>query len=147
MKILFVCSGNTCRSPMAEALIKKEAARRGMTGHSFQSAGISITPGSRASKYTVETMAARGLDIDHRPARQVDAQMVVEADLVLAMTKAQQRALSGELPHYTAKIHAIGEFARMDGDVEDPFYGDAEDYERVAVLLEELVGRVLDRLE
>jgi protein-tyrosine-phosphatase len=132
---------------MAEALVKKEAIHRGISGHDFQSAGINAAPDSRASKYAVETMAARGIDIDHRLARQVNAQMVTEADVVLVMTEEQRRTLIENLPQHAAKIHTIGGFARVDGDVEDPFGGTSRDYERVAQQLEELVGRVLDRLK
>lgn len=132
---------------MAEALIKKEAGHRGMTGHEFQSAGLSAAPGSRASKYAVEAMAARGLDIDRRAARQVNAQMVMEADVVLVMTAEQKQSLREDLPQYAAKIKTIGEFARVDTDVLDPFDGTARDYERVAEQLEELAGLVLDRMK
>lgn len=147
MKILFVCTGNTCRSPMAEALTKKEAARRGMTGHDFQSAGIHVEPGSRATKYAVDAMAARGIDIDYRPARQVNAQMVSDADAVLVMTRAHREALRADLPQNAQKIMTITEFAREEGDVEDPYDGTIRDYERVAVQLEELAARVLDRIK
>jgi protein-tyrosine phosphatase len=132
---------------MAEALIKKEAIRRGIAGHEFQSAGISVTPGSRASKHAVEAMAARGLDIEHRAARQVNAQMVLEAGVVLVMTEAQKQSLREDLPQHAAKIRTIGEFARIGGDVEDPYGGMSMEYERVAAQLEELVGLVLDRLK
>jgi protein arginine phosphatase len=146
MKVLFVCTGNTCRSPMAEALIKHEAARRSITGHDFQSAGLNSVPGSRASKYAVEAMAARGIDIDRRMARQITAQMVLEADAVLVMTRNQANTLMDELPQYGAKVHTIGGFAGISGDVDDPFQGNAADYELTARRLEELVFRVLDRL-
>jgi protein-tyrosine-phosphatase len=146
MKILFVCSGNTCRSPMAEALIKQEAARRGITGHSFQSAGLNAVEGGRASKYAVEAMAARGIDIDRRLALQVNSQMVLDADVVLAMTKNQAHTLMEELPQYASRVYTLGEYAGVGGDVEDPYNGSAADYEHAARQIEDYVGRVLDRL-
>lgn len=146
MKFLFVCSGNTCRSPMAEALTKKEAARRGLTGHEFQSAGLNAVPGARVEKYAVEAMSVRGIDIDRRLARQITAQMVLEADVVLVMTRSQANTLMDELPQHSAKVHTIGGYSGIGGDIKDPYMGSAADYEHIAVQLEEMVFRMLDRL-
>jgi protein-tyrosine-phosphatase len=146
MKVLFVCSGNTCRSPMAEVLIKQEAARRGVTGHDFQSAGLNAVPGDRASKHAVEAMAARGLEIDRRLAVQITAQMVLEAGLVLTMTREQAYTLIEELPQFGQKVYALSDYAGAGGDVQDPYMGSAADYERIAVQLEELVSLALDRM-
>lgn len=146
MKVLFVCTGNTCRSPMAEALIKKEASRRGAVGHDFQSAGISAAPGGRASRHAVEAMEERGIDISRRPARQLDAHMVMSADLVLTMTEEQRKTLSADLPQYARRIRSIGEFTRTGEDVPDPYGGTAREYERAAARLERLAAMVLDKL-
>lgn len=146
MKILFVCSGNTCRSPMAEALIRYEAERRGLSGLEFRSAGLHAAPGSRASSEAVEEMAARGIDISRRPAVQITRKMIEEADAVLTMTHSQANALMDEMPQYSAKVHTIGGFAGKSGDVEDPWMGDAAEYERTATQLTELVLMILDRM-
>ncbi len=147
MRILLVCSGNTCRSPMAEALMRREAAQRGMTALEFSSAGISVWPGSRASRHAVASMASRELDIDRRIAVQVTPQLLSEADLVLTMTQSQADALREELPRFAAKVHTLGEYSGQPGDVDDPYGRDAEVYENTAKQLERLVALALDKLQ
>jgi protein-tyrosine-phosphatase len=71
----------------------------------------------------------------------------MDADAVLVMTESQKATLCSDLPQYAAKIRTIAEFARTEGDVEDPYSGTIRDYERVAAQLEEFVGRVLDRMK
>jgi protein-tyrosine-phosphatase len=63
------------------------------------------------------------------------------------MTAEQRQTLREELPQYASKIKTIGEFARTDEDVQDPYYGTSREYERVAGQMEELVCMVLDRLK
>jgi protein-tyrosine-phosphatase len=131
---------------MAEALMKQESVRRGLSGMEFSSAGISVAPGSRASKHAVAAMADREIDIDRRTARQINAQMIMEADLILTMTAAQAKELKEELPQHAAKVHTLGEYAGEDVSIDDPYGRDAEVYERTAAQLERLVSKALDQM-
>lgn len=147
MKILLVCSGNTCRSPMAEVLMKREAEARGLSELEFASAGISVWPGSRASKNAVAAMAQRGLDIGRRASVQITPQLIAEADLVLTMTRSHADALREELPRYAARVHTLADYAGEEADVDDPYGRESEFYESTARQLERLVSLALDRMQ
>jgi len=75
MKILFVCAGNTCRSPMAEALANQMAQEMGFTDCSFASAGTHVWPGDVASRDTVSEMVKRGIQLEGRKAQQLNADL------------------------------------------------------------------------
>ena len=131
--ILFVCTGNTCRSPMAEALYKS------ITGKDAISAGLSAVNGSRASEHSVSVMAKRGIDIKEHLSRQIDISMLEEASAVLTMTEGHKAMLLYAAPEFSEKIFTIYEWAGKSGDVADPYGGSEEVYEECAKELEELI--------
>lgn len=93
MRILFVCTGNLCRSPMAEGLARSVLDREypGMKGRfSFDSAGVAAYDGSKATPEAVEAMMERGIDISNHSAGRVTRGKVEESDLVLTMEEAQR---------------------------------------------------------
>lgn len=120
MNVLFVCTGNTCRSPMAAALFTDLVGKEGKEGVVASSAGISAYPGMPASSESVGVMAKRGLDIrDHR-ARLLTPDLIGNADLILCMSHghlAAVRALgAGD------KARLLSEYAAgQDAEIEDPF--------------------------
>lgn len=129
LNILFVCTGNTCRSSMAEALLKNMLATEGLSHFSVRSAGIAADPGAQASPYAVEALAELGLDLSSHRAQNIDAPLAEWAHLILTMTGHHQRVISDSLPQTAGKVHLLKEFAAHEQgdenaaalDIADPF--------------------------
>jgi protein-tyrosine-phosphatase len=144
MKVLFVCSGNTCRSPMAKALAQALATERGVS-FSADSAGLYAQGGSLASDNAVRAMREdHGLDIGAHRAKAVDKALVDWADVVVCMTAAQQSALLGRYPD--AKVTTLGAWGEGAGDVADPFGGSLATYRACAVHIRGLILNAVERI-
>jgi len=146
--LLFVCTGNTCRSPIAAAAAGAELARRGWSHVRVQSAGTAAATDAAASAHAVTVMGEQGLDISGHRARAVSPEQLEWADLVLAMAPAHLAALA-ELGagHKAALISDFLEGSAVGQPVDDPFGGDVDDYRRTYEVLATAVSRLLDRLE
>jgi protein-tyrosine phosphatase len=138
-RVLMICPGNICRSPMAEGLLRERFARRGRG--TVASAGLFALVGRPAEPHAVEALARRGIDISGHRARQLTPELLADFDVVLVMETAQQQHLERLSPATRGRVHRIG---RTGGyDVADPFRRPAEAYERALDLIE----RGLDDLE
>jgi protein-tyrosine-phosphatase len=122
MRICCVCTGNTCRSPMLAALLRRALAG---SGHEVLSAGVAARPGQPASPHARTCMAARGLDLaDHR-SRGLDAGLLAGCDCFLCLTPGHAQALQ-ELGVDPARTTVVDQ---ADGGVPDPYGGDLACYE------------------
>ncbi|MBL8986000.1 MAG: low molecular weight protein arginine phosphatase [Gemmatimonadetes bacterium] len=128
-RILVVCTGNTCRSPLAAALLARGLQAAGRSDIVVESAGTGAWEGAPASEGSYLVALEHGLDLSSHRARMLDAGLVASADLILTMGRphlGRVRELGGG-----GRAHLFGEFAGHGGhgaEVDDPYGGDLEDY-------------------
>ncbi|WP_371372272.1 low molecular weight protein arginine phosphatase [Sporomusa aerivorans] len=140
-RILLICTGNTCRSPMAAALLAGMVEKAGLSGRiTVESAGIAAW-GQPASPQAQAVMRQSGLSVDKHRSRQVAPEELATADLILTMTASHKRAALGMAPGMAGKIYTLAEFAGETGDVRDPYGGSETEYRECAVQLERLLAQ------
>ena len=147
MKLLFVCSGNTCRSPLAEAIARQQGAERGLD-LDVSSAGISAWDGAPASDGALLVGMEHRADLGEHRSRQLTREMVAEADLVLVMGPShleRVEAMGGK-----GKAHLLTDYASRGAAaraISDPYGGDLETYRATYEELAGAVRQLLDRVE
>ena len=137
--VLFICSANMCRSPMAEALFSNLLKQRGdLDDWHVSSAGVWALEGNLAAVGVLKAMERRGIDLRGHRARQVTQQMIVEFDLILVMEQEHKDTLQVTFPQHAGKIYLLAEMVGLSHDIRDPIGGSAADYEDTADDLERL---------
>ncbi len=146
LNILFVCTGNTCRSPMAEGLFKKLVAEKlGCPTDELPARGIVIESagtlggGGRASREAVEVCRRRGVDLSAHASRGLSVELIRSADNIYTMAKHHLEVVRSLAPRHAAKAEPLD----PDHDIADPIGGTEEEYARVADLIEAALRRRL----
>ena len=103
-RILFVCTGNTCRSPLAQALLKHKR-----PDLEVKSAGVCALSGMSASEGTIEVLSKKGILFNHS-SQQIDEKMLQWADLVLTLTESHKRKVSKQFPTFVDKLYTLKEY-------------------------------------
>ncbi|MCU0636488.1 MAG: low molecular weight protein arginine phosphatase [Gemmatimonadaceae bacterium] len=150
MQLLFICTGNTCRSPLAEVIARHVLAARGVEDVHVGSAGTNAWDGASASDGSLLVAMEHGLDLSGHRARAITRDLVDSADLLLTMSTShleRVEALGGADKSHLLTAFAAGGSGRDGGrPVHDPFGSDLVVYRETYDELYEEITRVVDRL-
>lgn len=141
-RILFVCTGNTCRSAMAVTLW------RGAAGHAIEvdSVGTMATPGKPSPEEARQVMREYDLDLNSHRSKLPSADLVGWADLVLTMSHLHKDAVVEWYPEAAGKTHLLTEYVGQEGAVPDPIGQPEEEYRRSAAIIADLLKQLKERL-
>ncbi|WP_226527949.1 low molecular weight protein arginine phosphatase [Metabacillus niabensis] len=146
--VLFVCTGNTCRSPMAEALLK-----HGKSSDHIQvkSAGVFAVDGYQASPNAVEALREKGISSNHQSSG-LTAELADWATIILTMTNQHKQSVIDYYPHVGRKTYTLTEYVSdpeegVTQDITDPFGGPLPMYRKTLTDLEKLIEKLIVKLE
>jgi protein arginine phosphatase len=144
LNVLFVCTGNTCRSPMAEAILRDQQ----IDDITVKSAGIFAAEGNNASAHAIKVLEENQINHSHR-SRMLGKEDILWADYVFTMTEGHKTLLMDHYPFGADKIFTLKEFVyetKEDMDVIDPYGGSMEVYQETFYELKRLVEGLLEKI-
>jgi len=143
-RILFVCTGNTCRSPMAEAILKSKK----IDGLEVKSAGIYASTGSEASAHAKKVLDDHDIEHNHSSSM-LNRDSVQWADLILTMTSSHKNAILQQYPDSAGKVFTLKEFTgeKYAVDVVDPFGGNLAIYQETFLELDKLIKQAIEKIQ
>ncbi|MHC1783153.1 MAG: hypothetical protein AB9891_10445 [Anaerolineaceae bacterium] len=142
--VLFVCSANRCRSPMAAGIFRSLLGDE--PGWSIGSAGTWATEGLPVLLEVQEIMNGRGIDLTHHRARQISGKLLAVSHLVLVMEPGHQESIQSEFPETASSIFLLSEMSGRWQPVPDPVGGSLQDFQNTAAELELLISQGLERI-
>lgn len=135
-RILVLCTGNICRSPMAEALLRRGL---GEDGAEVVSAGTAALVGREADSLARRVMRERGIDISGHRAQQASGALLMASDLILALDQTHAQWIDAKFPQLRGRVHKLGKWTG-DADVADPYQGPLSEFEQAYAEIEAAVA-------
>ena len=153
MKILFVCTGNSCRSAMAKGYLEKRLKELGKAGIEVFSAGISPMPGMQATEKARQIVVEEGGDISKHYARRITELQIREADLIFVMEDFHKQYIlnkdleAAKKTYLLKDFKKIGDFGVSDNpDIKDPIGKDINFYREVFIIIKDSIERILKEI-
>ncbi|WP_436957590.1 low molecular weight protein arginine phosphatase [Staphylococcus sp. AS1337] len=138
MRIVFVCTGNTCRSPLAESIAKAK-----LPNHTIVSRGIYAMDGQPISKYSLNIIEEKGLPVPEHAMSFTHKDL--NADLILTMSRSHKLAIQ-QMGHDAAHVFTLNEYVGLHGEVSDPFGGNKDDYIKIFNELNILIDSLKNKI-
>lgn len=138
-RILTLCIGNICRSPLAQALLARE-----LPGHTVWSAGLGALVGEPADPLSVQVAAAHGLDITAHRAQQVTSWLCQQTELILVMEQSHKSQLEQQFPMVRGKVFALGQYGQF--EIADPYLQPREAFDTAFAAISQGVADWVPRI-